>query len=339
MKEAFLSMQVSKLLDGVASIADWETKRSEIRRKWLDTIGGIPEKVPSLVKILDETVELNHTRVHLTYDTVFGDVVTAYLLVPNNRAQNQILPAIVAAHPTSSIGKAEVATVQGKFDHQYGLELVSRGYVVLAPDTITAGERLKDGQTPYRTEPFYQENPEWSAVAKMIVDHSQGIDVLCSFPFVDPSRIGAIGHSLGGYNAYFLAAMDDRIRAVVCSGGFGMFAGDPEPHHWGLRDWFSHIPEISRMVDRGQLPPFEFHEIAALLAPVPFLNWSAQEDRFFPNWQQIGMAMIELSGLYRFLGAEERFVSILGDGGHRFPGWVRSVAYDFLDRWLKKETI
>ena len=75
--------------------------------------------------------------------------------------------------------------------------------------------------------------PAWTAVGKMLSDHITAVDVLSSPPQVNSHRIGVIGHSLGGYNGWFLAGMDKRIKAVVSSRGFTMFRGDPEPNRWG----------------------------------------------------------------------------------------------------------
>lgn len=328
---------IPKLLDGIADKPAWDMKRQTIKQRFFDLIGGLPPSVPSSCIILSEFAEERHTRLHLRYDTVDGDVVTAFLLVPKRESPTDgKLPAVIALHPTAPEGKASIATPQGKHNRRYGAELADRGYVVLAPDTITAGERVYEGAPPYQTAPFYERYPQWSAVAKMIVDHRQGVDMLASLDYVDVGRIGAIGHSLGGYNAIFLAVADDRIKAVVSSCGFATFTGDPQPERWGRRDWFSHIPAVTDELNRGSVP-FEWHEIAALAAPTPFFNWSGQADAIFPHWEPIAEAMRDLHSLYTWLGAPERMLSLDGTSAHDFPGPVRAAAYEFLDTWLKRQ--
>ncbi|MEF3306968.1 alpha/beta hydrolase family protein [Paenibacillus sp. GYB003] len=326
---------VPKLLDGVSDRNGWETKREDIRNRWLACIGGLPEPVPLRYDVLSETDEERHTRIHLRYDTVYGDTVTAFLLMPKERLRdaNGKTPAVMALHQTAPEGKAEIATAGGKPNRRYAYELANRGYVVLAPDTIAAGERVYEGASPFQTAPFYERYPAWTAVAKMIADHRQGVDLLVSLDEVAADRIGAIGHSLGGYNAFFLAGIDERIRAVVSSCGFATFAGDPNPNRWGRRDWFSHIPAISDALENGSVP-FEWHEIAALAAPTPFFNWSGQADAIFPHAGPIIEAMRDLHGLYDWLGVPERMLSVDGTCGHDFPGPIRAAAYEFLDAWL-----
>ena len=57
----------------------------------------------------------------------------------------------------------------------------------------------------------------------MLYDASRAVDLLVAIEDVDPHRIGAIGHSLGAKEVLYLAAFDERVRAVVSSeGGIGL---------------------------------------------------------------------------------------------------------------------
>lgn len=332
---------IPPLLHGIETYEQWTEKLSEIRRTWLDYIGELPARVPVRMQVKSQSKQSSHSRLHVEYDTVYGDRITAYILVPDehvyNRSKKAGYPAVIALHSTNEKGKDFIALSTGGKNRLYAVELVERGYVVLVPDSLTAGERIYPGRVAFESEPFYELYPEWSTVAKNITDHIQGIDVLCSLDYVNPLAIGAIGHSFGGYNAYFLAGMDDRIKAVVSSCGFSPFTGDPHPEHWGYRLYpYTHIPKISADLQQDRIP-FEFHEIVALCAPTPFLSYAGQDDHIFPHWKSVGEGMLELSRLYRWLGKEDRFQSYLGTGGHDFPEEIRLLAYRFLDQWLKKE--
>lgn len=326
---------VPALLPHKAVAADWPAARLAIERVWRRYLGALPGPVPVRQTIVAERHEATHVRQHLVYDAPGGERVPAILLVPHDvLARRRRAPAVLALHPTVETGKADVATLDGRANRRYGVELVERGFVVLAPDVLTAGERVRHGEQPFHTAGFYADNPGWTAVGRMLVDHMQAVELLCALDVVDPGRIGAIGHSLGGYNAIFLAGLDDRVRAVVSSCGFSMFADDPDPGRWGERDWFSHIPQLSRDLAVGEVP-FEWHEIAALVAPRPMFAWSARQDEIFPHWPAIAAGMAELARLYHVLGHPERLEFLLGDGGHDFPPPARQAAYAFLERWLR----
>lgn len=327
---------VPRLLEQIDSLEQWQRKREYIQSVWLEYIGGIPARQPVVwTECSSEHLE-GHVRKHIRYSTAYKDEVTAFLLIPDGIAEDASAScsAILALHPTHAEGKRDTGTSEGRVNRQYGLELVMRGHIVLVPDTITAGERIYT--EPFMTAPFYGRHPKWTAVGKMIVDHMYGVDLLCQLPQVDPNRIGAIGHSLGGYNSFFLAGADTRIRAFVSSCGFSTFSGDPVPHRWGLRDWFSHIPRLTPDINQGFVP-FEFNEIAALAAHTPALFWSGQQDRIFPNWQRISEAMQDVKSLYNWLGCGDRFTYVMGTEEHDFPPYIRELAYRFLDRWLKPQ--
>jgi len=328
-----------RLLDGITTKNDWERKLDHIRRVWLDYIGELPPRVPANVRVLSQLTLDDHIRQHIVYDTVYGDRITAFLLIPstNGEMPNSAAryPAVLALHPTNRNGKEDIATYPGKKDRTYAIELVQRGYVVLAPDALTAGERIYPGHEPFQSGPFYEQYPEWTTVAKNMTDHMHGIDVLVGLAYVNAEAIGAIGHSFGSYNAYFLAGFDKRVKAIAASCGVSPFTRDPHPEHWGVRaDWYTHIPKMTPELTQGHVP-FEFHEIIALCCPTPYFNYSAQGDQIFPHWKSIGDAMFELATLYDWHGAGDRFVSMLGSGPHDFPPLVRQMAYSFLDRWLK----
>ncbi len=327
-----------RLLDGITEPSQWESKRRRIQATWQQYLGWMPGTFIPDFHIHAEYREANHIRLHLTYATGYGDQVPAYLLIPGPDAKPQgtLFPAMLALHPTDAKGKADIATRDGRANRQYALELVARGYVVLAPDTITAGERIYPHAEAFQTAPFYALHPNATAIGKMLHDHQQGLNLLQSLPFVDAKRIGAIGHSLGGYNAYFLATIDRRIRAVVSSCGFCPFLGDTEPNRWGQRDWFSHMPRLTPNINNDFIP-FEFHEIMSLAAPTPIFNWFAQNDHIFPNWQAAAIESQNIGELYQWLGHVERYEALIGNTGHDFPASIRSLSYQFLDRWLMEE--
>ncbi len=327
---------IPPLLEGIETAEDWERKREAIRAVWLETMGGLPERVPVEFTMGEDEDGGGHVRRHLRYKTVYGDEVTAWLLIPKAvlAEKGKRWPAVLALHPTNEDGKDSVALKEGRKNRTYGYELAERGYVVLAPDAMTSGERIFEGLKSFRDAPFYEKHPEWSTVGKNLADHMQAVDLLVSLDFVDPDRIGVIGHSFGGYNAYFLSSMDERIAVAVSSCGLSPFTGkNARPGHWGVRNWYTHFPKLTPHLERGTVP-FEFNEIIALTAPRPFFNYSTQSDHIFPHWEPVGQCMADLYGLYNWMKATERFQSIIGSGGHDFPPEIRELAYQFLDRWL-----
>jgi dienelactone hydrolase len=79
----------------------------------------------------------------------------------------------------------------------------AHGYSAVIVDTVQRKSLLEDMIDP---EP---------AIRRTIQRHRRVIDWIESRPDLDNSKIGVFGASLGGFNALFLAASDDRVSAVV----------------------------------------------------------------------------------------------------------------------------
>lgn len=339
------------VLAGVKTPEQWYAKRDEILQVWLDYIGGLPELPPVKYEVVSEVRLADHVRQKVVYETAYGDTVPAYLLIPtaileaeadalaNGDAPSRRYPAVLALHPTNAEGKDSVATPEGRKNRTYGIELAQRGYIVLAPDAMTSGERIFPGLQYFNSGPFEEQHPEWSTVAKNLIDHIQAMNLLAQHPLVDGESIGAIGHSFGAYNAYFLASVDDRVKVLVSSCGVSPFTGAPEMllDHWGKRDWpYTHLPRYTEDMKRG-IVPFEFNEIMALAAPTPQFYYAGQSDHIFPHWQYVGLAFQDVHDLYALLGEPENFVALMSDGGHDFPPPIREMAYQYLDKYLRVE--
>jgi len=328
---------IPHLLDGINTPEQWVAKKEEIRKAWLDLVGDLPKRPPVQYKIISETQMSDHVRKKIIFNTIYNDTITAFLLVPNSvKTNKRKYPAILALQPTNETGKLPVATPfkEGGRNRYYGYELVSRGYIVLAPDDLTSGERVYPGEKPFQSAPFYKKYPDWTIMAKTMVDHMQALDLLSQLDRVAADRIGTIGLSFGGYNVFFLSSVDPRIKAVVSICGLSPFTGDPRPGRWGVRDWYSHFPRITGDLNNDKVP-FEFNEIVALSAPIPMFFYAAQNDKIFPQWQSIGETLNDVYKLYEWLGHANNFKYSIGPGGHDFPPDIRSWAYHFLDQNLK----
>ena len=283
---------------------------------------GDDRKVLLDVQILEE-VKLDHcTRYKLTYAAEKGDRVPAFLLIPHQRTRK--LPAVLCLHQTTAIGKAEPAGLGPKANLHYALHLAERGYVTLAPDYPSFGEYPYD----------FKKSGYQSGSMKAIWNNLRAVDLLVARPEVDPKRIGAIGHSLGGHNAMFTAAFDDRIAVIVSNCGFTSFA---KYYNGNLKGWSSdrYMPSIATKfaLDPKKMP-FDFTDVVAAFAPRPFLASAPLHD---DNFEVSGVrdVIAAVRPVYEKRGTSEPLQASYPNCGHDFPPEVRQVAYDFLDRWLK----
>jgi len=313
----------------VRSPSDWARRVAHLHAHMQRVMGPLPPPARAAAGLeVTEEVRLDrYTRRRVRFQSEPGDSTPAFLLVPHGRRSR--LPAMVCLPGSSKPGKdIPAGLVTARPNQLWAHELAERGYVCLVIDYPMLHTQ------EYPTDPYRLGYV--SCTMKGIVNHRAGVDVLASLSFADPSRIGVIGHSLGGHNALFLATFDPRVRVIVSSCGFNVFA----KHAGGdLSAWASryYMPRIE--TDFGKDParmPFDFTEILASLAPRPVFVNAPLHDA--PDFEVSGVRDCYNAALpiYRdVFGAADRLHVEYPDAGHDFPPATRQSCYAFLDRHLK----
>lgn len=291
-------------------------------------LGAFPHSCPLAAEIL-ERVDLGEVvREKVRYQVEPGEWAPAYLFLPAGRPEKR--PAVLCLHQHAGqfdLGKSEPAGLAGNPQQFYALELARRGYVTLAADALCFEERrdpVLEGAAFERFS-FTRLIVEGSALqTKMLSDAMRGVDYLLSRPEVSAAHIGCIGHSLGGQQALFTTAMDERIRAAVSSCGFASYAAlfrDRINHNYA-----AYVPGLLRYGELG--------DVLALAAPRPFLVLAGNADRIFP-YDGIVATVERARARYRILRAEEKLGFVPIDAGHAFSDDMRERAYAWLDQWLR----
>lgn len=316
----------------VKNLADWPRLRGEIEETILNFLGEMPnERAELQVKVLDEVPFPGYVRRRVNYFVDDWTRVSAWLFVPEGKED---VPAILCCHQTVPQGKDEPAGIEGNLHLAFARHYAELGYATLAPDCITAGERVGVGLEPYDTSNFYKDYPVMSAMGKMLWDHSHAIDVLCETRRVDSARIGVIGHSLGGHNALMLVAFDERIQACVASCAFTRFADDKDPGRWVRNKGFTYLPKLAQAV-RARKFPFDWEHILALAAPSPILLFTARKDSCFPYTARSCEKAVRLARrIYEPLGEGDALQHHLHDEGHTMTPQLVEKADEWFERWL-----
>lgn len=310
----------------------------ELRQSLLTRLGRFPEHVP-LEPIFSGSIgEGDYTRVALTYMVEPGERIPAWLLIPKGDAPQGGWPATLAIHQHAGqfeLGKSEPAGVAGDPMYFYGQELCRRGYVVLCPDQLCFEDRRPSEEerlAHYALNGMNYERFEFTKrllsgsnlQAKYLHDLSCGLDLLSSLPDVNRSRLGAIGHSLGGQETLWFTWYDERVRAAVSSCGFGLLRTI-------LRDNINHnfAAYIPGMLEIGDMDV-----LVASLAPRPFMLTAGEQDPLFPIDGVRALAE-HAQQTYSQAGVPDHFQALIFPAGHSFPSNVKAEAYAFLDRWLQ----
>jgi hypothetical protein len=85
----------------------------------------------------------------------------------------------------------------------------------------------------------------------------------------------------------------------------------------------------------GELPPIDFHEIMALIAPRAWLDVSALNDGDPLTQRQRLLMLAKVMDAYELEKAPQNFAFFVHGRGHSAPHESRELIYGFLDAHLK----
>lgn len=325
---------------------EWRKKRSAILDSMQAVMGALyvdprmtlfnyrMTSLPEMdVQYIDSLSTNTYTRYTISFTPAKTETVVAYLYIPQKKTVRKF-PAILALHPTGESGKQIVDGQGPRENRAYAKELAARGYVVIAPDYPGFGDQKAYDFSLDRYS---------SGTMKAVFDNIRCLDLLQTRGDVDPGRIGVIGHSLGGHNAIFTAAFDQRIKAVVSSCGWTLlnyyYAGKAVTEKYGgtLGPWAQelYMPLLREKYDLDTAKiPFDFDEVIATIAPRGFFSNSPKADGNF-NVEGVRVGMDRILAVYKWWNAKENLEVVYPQATHDFPPEIRRQAYEFLDKHLK----
>ena len=329
-------------VEKLSTVVEWEVKAKALREIFLQTLGEPPGiSCPLSLEVIHEADCGDHIRRKVAYSLEPDERVSAYVLIPKGRHK---APGIICIHQTTPLGKEQPIgsdpSDRGQ-DYAYALHLVRRGYVTLAYDLLSAGERRYPGLEAFDTSPFYGRYPRWSARGKDLWDASRAIDILLSIEEVDADRIGSIGHSQGGGITIHAMMLDDRIKAGVSNCGVWPYRVSKNPFNNARTGWWVGRPFLRPYCYTGKPFPIDLHEYLALIAPRAIMNIMALNDWMYtPEEEHIARSALDnmadnVSKVFRLLDAEDNFGNVLHTQRHSFLVEQRETAYAFLDQKLK----
>ncbi len=317
----------------VGTAQDWEKRRAEVVRGMESVMGKLPgneKRCPLDPRTEDEVDCGSYVRRFVTYASEPGCRVPAYLCVPKDLPPGKRVPAVLCLHGTDNVvGHGIVVGLGNRPDRQYAAELAQRGYVTLAPNYPLLA----------KYQPDLAKLGWESGTLKAVWDNMRGLDLLASLPFVDGSKMGAIGHSLGGHNSVYTAVFDDRLRVVVSSCGLDSYLDyyNGDPTKWEPEKGWCQARYMRKLADyRGRLAdiPFDFHEMVGALAPRHVLIIAPTRDANF-RADSVDRVVAAARPVFRLLGHDERLQVLHPDCEHDFPRPMREAAYQWMDQALR----
>jgi alpha/beta hydrolase family protein len=252
------------------------------------------------------------------------ETVPAYLARP--LALTGRAPGVVFDHSHGggyTIGKREF--VEGRSYLQpvpYAKALTDLGYIGLAIDHWVFGERSHTTELDMFKGMLWQGQVLWGM---MVYDSLRAMDWLVARPDVDRARIGTLGMSMGSTMAWWLAALDERVKVTVdicCLTDFHTLVAKKGLAGHGV---YYYVP--------GLLKRFTTAQINALVAPRAHLGLAGLQDKLTPV-EGLDIIDRELTSVYAEQGHPERWKLLRYDVAHVETPEGRQEIIAFLQRFL-----
>jgi cephalosporin-C deacetylase-like acetyl esterase len=314
-------------LADVQTLADWEACRGEYRRQLLEMLGldPLPERTDLQAQVTGSVAHDGITVEKIQFQSRPGLYVTGDLYLPADSPKPAPAVLYVCGHGPS---KQDGVSFGNKVTYQHhGAWFARHGYACLTIDTLQMGEIEGIHHGTYRYDMWWWLNRGYTPAGVEAWNCVRALDYLQSRPEVDPDRIGVTGRSGGGAYSWWIAAIDERIKAAVPVAG--------------ITDLENHVVDgcveghcdCMFMVNTYR---WDYPLVAALVAPRPLLLSNTDRDRIFPL-DGVVRTFNKVRKIYRLYEAEENLGLHVTAGPHKDTQQLRVGAFHWLNRHLKRD--
>lgn len=326
--QAYQQLEARKQqISQVQTKAQWHRRQQKVRQTLEEIVGPFPKKTPLNAQVVDTLLKEEYRVEHLIYESMPGLHVTASLFVPNDLEDKA--PAIIYCSGHTANGYRS-----DTYQHVI-LNLVQKGFVVLAFDPVGQGERLQyfDSKTGKSLIGGPTSEHSYSGAQAFISGRSQArymtwdgiraVDYLVSRPEVDATRIGITGRSGGGTQTAYVAAFDKRIQAAA-----------PENYITGFRRLLQSIgpQDGEQNFYHGLAHGIDHGDLLEVRAPKPTLMLTTTRDFF--NIQGARSTYKEAKQAFKTLGQGNHLQINTDDAPHTSTQANREAMYAFFQNHL-----
>ncbi|HZZ72731.1 MAG TPA: CocE/NonD family hydrolase, partial [Pirellulales bacterium] len=283
-------------LADVKSLDDWKAKRERYRRQLFDMLGlnPLPEKT-NLNPRVTGTIERDDFRVEkLVFESRPKLYVTANLYLPKDTSQP--CPTILYLSGHSRVIKDGVSYGNKTDYQQHGEWFARNGYICLILDTIQWGEILGSHHGTYDEGQWWWNNHGYTPAGVEAWNCIRALDYLETRPEVDRRRFGATGRSGGGAYSWWIAALDERIRAAA------PVAGITDLENYVVDGCVEGHCDCMFFINTER---WDYPQVAALVAPRALLIENTDRDSLFPL-EGVVRLHHKVRAIYQLYGAEDQ---------------------------------
>ncbi|GAA4791409.1 hypothetical protein GCM10023231_19160 [Olivibacter ginsenosidimutans] len=297
----------------------WLKQKNVLKQRIIQETGV--QRYPNLPLEIKETgmiVKTEYRIKNIRFQTRPGVYATANLYIPEGKGP---FPGVLITHGHWPDGRRAVIF------QEVAQVLAQSGYVALTIDAWGAGERCTiAGEQEYHGANLGASlfNIGQSLLGMQLTDNIRAVDLLCSLPGVDSTKIGATGSSGGGNQTMWLAALDERIKAAIPVVSVGTF-----------QSYVMNSNCVCELLPHG-LSFTEESAVLGLIAPRALKVFNANQDAnpsFFPA--EMLRTYANARKIYALMGAKEQLSYQRFDTGHGYWPVMQEAMLGWFDHQLK----
>ncbi len=178
-------------------------------------LGDLPgrARVPQ-AQVIGEEEREGYVLERLVLDLNGSEPVPAYLVRPKEASGP--VPVVLYNHAHGGdyvLGKDELLVGRKQLQQPpYAELLTGMGYAALCIDAWAFGERRGRSEGEIVRQMLWSGQVMWGM---MVFDSLRAVDYLVTRPEIDPERIGTLGLSMGSTMAWWVAALEPRVKVCV----------------------------------------------------------------------------------------------------------------------------
>jgi dienelactone hydrolase len=302
-------------LEHIKTLDQWEKERDARKREFFISMAlhPVPTRCDLKITLFGEFSGPGFRARKIAYQILPDCWSSGHFFLPEPLPEKQV-PAVLYVCGHSGQGP--------QHNQAHAIMWARRGYACFIFDTIKQGENTGWHHGLYSGRRLDWISRMYTSAGGELLNSIRALDVLCSMPEVDKSRIGATGISGGGAHSHFLAAADERVKAVATSCGVTSLKS-------ALKN---------RTVFQNCDCMFAFGayqrdscDIGALIAPRPLLYCFASGDNLFTTEEYRTLAE-KVRKIYRLYDCEEKCELFEYPGPHAYS----EASIDRINQWFDK---
>lgn len=316
-----------RCLADVKTLEDWTSRRDEYRRQLAEMLGldPMPERTELKAVVTGKREHEFFNVENVQFQSRPGLYVTANLYLP--KKQDKPAPAVLYVCGHGRVKKNGISYGNKTTYQHHGEWLARNGFACLTIDTIQLGEIEGIHHGTYREGMWWWNSRGYTPAGVEAWNGIRALDYLQSRPEVDAENLGVAGRSGGGAYSWWVAALDERVKAAVPTAG--------------ITDLENHVVDgcveghcdCMYMVNTYR---WDYPQVAALVAPRALLITNTDKDGIFPL-DGVERVHRKVRDIYRLYDADNQLGLQISEGPHKDIQELQVAEFHWFNRFLKGE--